>query len=55
MRKQIATTIADLVAVALVVTGLALVYVPAAFIAAGIAVGAGSWRATTTPAPERRS
>lgn len=42
------TTMFDLAGSALIVTGLALVFVPAAFVAAGSALLLISWRATRT-------
>lgn len=44
-RRDVATTVADLVAVGLVVAGVALVWVPAALVVAGLLLGAASWRA----------
>lgn len=42
----------DLVAVALVVAGVALIYVPAAFITAGAALIVVSWRLASEPETE---
>jgi hypothetical protein len=42
--RAVLTTLLDLAAVALVVTGVALIYVPAAFIVAGAALIAVSYR-----------
>lgn len=42
------TTILDLTGSALIVTGLALVFVPAAFLASGAALLLISWRAART-------
>lgn len=51
---RIVTTIADVAAAALVITGVALIYVPAALLVAGAAVGVASWRASTsTPGSAR--
>lgn len=44
-RRDVATTVADLVAVGLIVAGVALVWVPAALVVAGLLLGAASWRA----------
>lgn len=45
--RSIVTTIADVAAAALVIAGVAQMYVPAAYLVAGAAVGAASWRATS--------
>jgi hypothetical protein len=39
------TTILDVVAAALIVAGVAMIFVPAAFIVAGLLVGLASWQA----------
>lgn len=39
------TTILDVVAAALIVAGVAMIFVPAAFIVAGVLVGWASWQA----------
>ncbi len=48
MLRNILTTLLDLAAAALVVAGVAMIYVPAALIVAGAALCAVSWRLATT-------
>ncbi|MHA7275358.1 hypothetical protein ACX80O_02325 [Arthrobacter sp. Hz1] len=42
--KDVGTTILDLLGVALIVAGFVLIYVPAAFLVAGVGCLAVSWR-----------
>lgn len=49
--KEALTTALDLVGVALLVVGFGLIYVPAAFLVAGIGCLLVSWRATRAAAP----
>ncbi|WP_181036360.1 hypothetical protein [Arthrobacter sp. B1805] len=44
--KQAITTVLDLCGIALLVAGIALIYIPAAFLAAGMGLLAISWRAS---------
>ncbi len=46
--RNLLTTLLDLAAAALVVAGVALIYVPAALIVAGVALCAVSWRLAST-------
>lgn len=46
MLREIVTTLLELIALALIVVGVALIYIPAAFIAAGAGLGVYAWRLT---------
>lgn len=45
---KILTTVLELLALALIVTGVALIWIPAAFIAAGVGLGAIAWAITSS-------
>lgn len=53
--RIVLTILIDLAAVALVVAGVALIYVPAAFITAGAALVVVSWRLASEPETETRA